>query len=166
MTVVDWVDIFTYPAYKHIILDSLRFCQAKKGLQIHSWCLMSNHIHLIASQARADKTLSGVIRDFKHFTSNATIGEIQSGHESRREWLLHRFRRAAAFHDKTLNFKFWQDGYEPKEIHTNHFLQQKIDYIHENPVKAEMVDEPQHYLYSSARDYAGMKGLLDIVFAD
>ncbi|MET3540697.1 REP element-mobilizing transposase RayT [Pontibacter aydingkolensis] len=63
MTVVDWVNIFTRPVYKHIIVDALRFCQENKGLRLHAWVLMSNHLHLIASTAE-DKNLSDILRDF------------------------------------------------------------------------------------------------------
>ncbi|MGV3539679.1 MAG: transposase, partial [Rufibacter sp.] len=49
---------------------------------------------------------------------------------------------------KSEQYKFWQDGNEAKEIHTNEFLQQKLDYIHLNPVRAKLVQEPEHYLYS------------------
>ena len=48
LTVVDWVDVFTRPVYKYLIVDSLIHCQKEKGLDLYSWCLMTNHIHLIA----------------------------------------------------------------------------------------------------------------------
>ncbi|HEX5152617.1 MAG TPA: hypothetical protein VFW07_14300 [Parafilimonas sp.] len=43
---------------------------------------------------------------------------------------------------------------------------QKLDYIHGNPVKAGFVEKPEDYLYSSARNYYGMKGLIDIDMLD
>ena len=162
LTVVDWVDVFTRPAYKHLLLDSIRYCQKEKGLELYAWCLMSNHLHLIAS-AKEDASLSDVLRDFKKFTNKAIISAIQQEPESRRNWILDRFAFAGAQDAKVKNYKFWRDGNEAKEMHTNVFLEQKLDYIHHNPVRAEIVDEPEHYLYSSARDYAGAKGLLDII---
>ena len=48
LTVVDWVDIFTRPVYKQILIDSIKYCQQTKGLEVYAWCLMSNHLHLIA----------------------------------------------------------------------------------------------------------------------
>jgi putative transposase len=161
LTVVDWVDVFTRPAYKHVLLESLRFCQKEKGLEIYAWCLMTNHIHLIAS-AKQESNLSDVLRDFKKFTNKAIIKAIAQEPESR-HWHLDRFAFAATLDPKIRNIKFWQDGNEVKEIHTNDFLEQKLSYIHQNPVRAEIVTEPEDYLYSSARDYAGIKGLLDII---
>ncbi|MBC3539961.1 transposase [Rufibacter sediminis] len=165
LTVVDWIDVFTRPVYRHIILDSLKFCQEKKGLEVHAWVLMSNHLHLIAS-AKEGFHLSDILRDFKKFTSRTIVAAIQQEHESRKEWMLHRFHFPANVQSKVTNYKFWQDGNEAKEIHSNEFLQQKIDYIHQNSVRAEIVQEPEHYLFSSAIDYAGGKGLLEILIAD
>jgi putative transposase len=161
MTTVDWVDVFTRPVYKQIIVDSLRHCQKEKGLEIIAWVLMTNHLHLIA---RAElPSLSDVLRDFKKFTSKRISEEAQSEFESRRIWMMHRFEYNARF-AKNKYFKVWQDGNEAKEIVTNHFLDQKIEYIHQNPVKAQIVFEPEHYAYSSAVDYAGGKGFLEILF--
>ncbi|SIT91655.1 REP-associated tyrosine transposase [Pontibacter indicus] len=165
MTVVDWVDIFTRPTYKHIIVDALKFCQQKKGLKLYAWVLMSNHLHLIAA-AEDGKILSDVLRDFKQYTSRKIIATIQSEPESRRQWLLHRFEFNAKPNPKVRHYKVWQDGNEAKEIHSNTFLDQKLEYIHQNPVRAEWVDEPEHYKYSSAANYAELPGLLPIEFPD
>jgi putative transposase len=165
LTVVDWVDIFTRPVYKHLLLDSLKYCQKEKGLEIYSWCLMSNHLHLSAS-AKEGYNLSDILRDFKKFTSKAILKAIQEENESRRDWLLNRFEYAGANDRKIKNYKFWQDGNEAKGITSNNFLEQKLDYIHQNPVRAEIVSEPEHYLYSSALDYAGDKGLLNVILAE
>lgn len=60
-------------------------------------------------------------------------------------------------------FKVWQDGNDAQEIHTTGFLEEKMNYIHNNPVKAELVGRAEDYLYSSARDYGGEKGLVEII---
>lgn len=165
LTVVDWVDVFTRPSYRHTILDSLTFCQQTKGLELYAWCLMSNHLHMIAS-AKEGGHLPGILRDFKQFTSRQITKTIAQENESRKEWMLHRFGYAASINAKSDRYKFWQDGNGAKEIHTNAFLQQKLDYIHMNPVRAEIVQEPEHYLYSSALDYAGGKGLLQVILVE
>lgn len=164
LTVVDWVDVFTRPAYKHIIIDSIKYCQETKGLEVYAWCLMSNHIHLVAGVKEESKyTLSDILRDFKKFTNKKILNEIKTGTESRRKWMLNQFEFARRYNPKIKDYKFWQDGNEAKEIHTAEFLQQKVDYIHMNPVVAEIVEEPHHYLYSSTIDYSGGKGLIDVI---
>jgi len=164
LTIVDWVDVFTRPAYKHLIVDSLAYCQKNKGLELFSWCLMSNHLHMVAG-AKERYHLSSILRDFKKYTAKKIVNLIQEEPESRRDWMLYRFGFSAKYDSKVKEYKVWQEGNEPKAIHTNHFMNQKINYIHENPVRAEIVNEPHHYKYSSAIDYAGGKGPLDIVLA-
>ncbi len=66
--VVEWIDVFTRRSYADIVLDSLRYCIANKGLKVHAWCIMSNHVHMIVSPP--DGNLSDILRDFKKFTSN------------------------------------------------------------------------------------------------
>ncbi|MCJ8165122.1 transposase [Pontibacter sp. E15-1] len=165
MTVVDWVDVFTRPIYKHIIVDALQYCQHNKGLRLHAWCLMSNHLHLIAS-AEEGKNLSDILRDFKQFTSRKIVAALQEEPESRRQWLLHRFQFNAIQNPKVRHYKLWQDGNEAKELISNAFIDQKLGYIHQNPVRAEWVSEPEHYRYSSACNYAGERGLLDILLLE
>ena len=75
ITVVSWVDIFIRPVYKQIITDSLNFCVENKGLTIFAWCLMTNHLHIIA-EARQGSKLSHIIRDFKKFTARLILKEI------------------------------------------------------------------------------------------
>ena len=163
LTIVDWLDIFTRPAYKHIIVDSLNYCIANKGLNVYCWCLMSNHMHMIAS-ATEGNNLSDVLRDFKKFTSKDLIRTLKEIPESRRDWLLNLFWYAGKNDKKIKYYKVWQEGNDAKEIHSTDFLNQKLEYIHNNPVRAEMVVSPEDYLYSSAKDYSGLKGLVNIEF--
>ncbi len=162
-TVVDWVDIFTRPKYKHIVIDSLAYCQQHKGLRIYAWVLMSNHLHMIIS-IEGQQTVGDVMRDFKKHTSKQVMEELRSDlQESRRAWMLDRFSFAAANDTKVTNYKLWQDGYHPELLYTEEFYRQKLNYIHNNPVVQEIVAHPEDYLYSSAKDYAGDKGLIAII---
>ena len=161
-TVVDWVDIFTRPQYKQIVVESLDYCQKNKGLVLHAWVLMTNHIHLIVS-VDGSIALSDILRDFKKFSSKKVIEELVANQkESRRGWILDRFRFAAANDRKTAGYKFWQDGNYIEQIMSKEFFLQKLNYIHQNPVRQQLVDRAECYLYSSARDYAGQKGLLKV----
>ena len=124
---------------------------------------MSNHLHLIAG-SKDGYILSDILRDFKKFTSKAIIKCADDIKESRREWMLNRFGFRGANDKKIKFYKVWKDGNEAKEIYSSEFLQQKLDYIHNNPVKADIVDLPEQYRYSSARNYRGRHGLLDVIF--
>ena len=162
-TVVDWIDIFTRPLYKHIILESLTYCQKEKGLILYAWVLMSNHLHVIAG-SNSENKVSDIRRDFKKFTSKKIINTLKADpQESRQEWMLNRFEYAGNNDKKITNYKFWQDGNDAQGIFMNDYFDQKLNYIHQNPVKAELVNRAEDYRYSSAIDYAGGKGLLDVM---
>jgi putative transposase len=161
MTVVHWIDIFTRKEYKHIIVESLNYCTEKKGLVVFAWVLMSNHLHLMA-RIEEPQTMSGFLRDFKKYTSKAIIDTIQTREESRRDWLLDKFGFEAYRTRRAEQFKVWQDGNHPVLLESNRFIEQKLNYIHENPVRQEIVGNPEDYLYSSAVDYSGLKGLVKV----
>ena len=115
ITVIDWIDLFTRPALKHVIIDSLKFCQQKKGLIIYAFVIMPSHIHLIVKTKSVYK-LEDTIRDFKKYTSKELIKTIKEYPESRREWLLNKFSFAANRIRKGVNYKVWKDGFHPVEL--------------------------------------------------
>lgn len=162
-TVVDWMDVFTRPLYKHILIESLEYCQANKGLDVYAWVLMTNHLHMIAGTT-GNVVIGDALRDFKKFTSKNIIKAIQENpQESRREWLLNRCGFRAANDKKIKDYKFWQEGNHIEQINTYEFYRQKLEYIHQNPVKQEIVARQEDYLYSSARNYAGFNGLIKVI---
>ena len=77
--------------------------------------------------------------------------------------LLDYFKKEAEKTSNTSNYKFWRHDNKPIELWSNEVIQQKIDYIHNNPVEGGIVFRPEDYKYSSAVDYAGEKGLLESV---
>ena len=165
-TVIDWVDIFTRPVYKHIVVESLAYCQEQKGLDIYSWVLMTNHLHMIVGTNKADISLSDILRDFKKYTNKKILAAIEGNQqESRKEWVLDRCHFAGKNDKKIKNYRFWQEGNHVEQLYTYDFYKQKLDYIHMNPVRQEIVERPEEYLYSSARNYAGIKGLLNVIVA-
>ena len=163
MTVVDWIDVFTRLNHKMLIIDSLKYCQKEKGLNIFAWCLMPSHLHLIAN-TKVNYALADVIRDFKKFTSKKITEQILIKPESRREWMLERFRNAGKENNKIKEFKFWQDGNHSIEVYSEKVTWQKIKYIHQNPVVERIVYKEEDYLFSSARNYYNLPSMLDIDF--
>ncbi|KQR67480.1 transposase [Pedobacter sp. Leaf176] len=160
-SVVHWLDVFIRNEYKDILVDNLKYCQRQKGLEIYAWCIMTSHVHLIIG-SNGEK-MEDIIRDFKSFTSKCLRKSIaENPVESRKEWLLWMMKRAGSKNSNNENFQFWQQNNHPIELWDNYMIEQKLDYLHNNPVVSGIVDEPMHYLYSSARDYSGFKGLIDI----
>ena len=159
---VEWVDVFTRKDYRDIIIQSLKYCQAEKGLRVFAYVIMTNHIHLIIKSV-GENTLSEILRDFKKFTSKSMIKAIKENtRESRRTWMLGIFKKAAEMKVKNKNYQFWRHDNKPIHVYSEKVIRQKLDYIHNNPVKAGIVLLPKHYLHSSASNYAGLGGLIDV----
>lgn len=161
--VVYWLDVFTRNEYKNLLLESLTFCQQEKGMEIIAWCIMTNHVHLVFRSVNGEKP-ENLLGDFKRFTSNAIVKAIKENpKESRKEFLLHQFKKAAESVSNVKHHQFWRHDNKPIELWSNAVIKEKIDYIHQNPVEAGLVYKPEDYVYSSARDYAGEQGLLENV---
>jgi REP element-mobilizing transposase RayT len=159
LTVQHWVDVFSRLDYRIIIVESLEYCQSNKGLEIFAWVIMSNHLHLIV-RAVEGFSIEDIMRDFKKFTSKEIVKAIAENiQESRREWLLRCFKDGG-------NIRFWQEGNHPIELWSNEVIAEKLNYIHQNPVCAGIVFQPHEYVYSSAVDYAGERGLLTVRLLD
>jgi len=160
-TVVDWVDVFTRNEYKTVIADSLNYCIDNKGLEVFAWCLMSNHLHLVC-RATEGFQISDIIRDFKKFTAKTILDKIKTEPESRMDWMLYRFEFAGKFDNRISKYRFWQDTNHAIQLDNTELIEQKINYIHDNPVRAMIVGRQEDYLCSSACDYAGEQGLVNV----
>ena len=162
---INWIDLFIRNEYKQIMLDSWKHCQAKKGLEIYGWCIMTSHIHMIIGTH--GENLENIIRDMKRHTSIALRDALKNHPgESRKEWMLWMMERAGKKNGHNIEFQLWQQDNHPIELFNPKILHQKLDYIHYNPVEAGIVENPEDYLYSSARDYFGLLGLIDIILVE
>lgn len=163
--IVYWIDLFIREEYKKIVLDSWKYCIANKGMELYGWCIMTSHIHIIIG-SHADK-LERIMQNMKRHTSEQLRAAIKNNYsESRKEWMLWLMERAGKKNSNNIDFQLWQQHNNPIELSNQKMAWQKLEYIHQNPVKAGFVEKPEDYLYSSARDYCGMKGLIDILFLD
>ena len=149
LTVAGWIDVFTRQRYNDEVIKNLAYCMNHKGLEVFEYVIMPSHIHLIARCLNGN--LSDVLRDFKSYTAKSILKMIEEEPgESRREWLLHMFKYYAKFQQQNANYMFWEKTNHPIELSWGLILQQKIEYIHHNPVKAGYVVDPTAWYYSSA----------------
>jgi len=89
-SIVGWVDVFSREQYKELFVESLKYCQQKKGMVLHAWVIMTNHVNLIIS-SNSNK-LQDIVRDLKKYCSKQIIKAIQENNtESRKEWMLNIF---------------------------------------------------------------------------
>lgn len=161
--IVYWLDVFINDEYKNILLDSISFCQKEKGMEVIAWCIMNTHVHLIF-RSLGDQEPGRLLGDLKRFTSKAIVKAIKDNpKEYRKEFFLQQFKKAADNKSNVKNYQFWQHDNKPIELWSNTVIQEKVNYIHQNPVEAGLVYMSEDYAYSSARDYAGEKGLLEDV---
>lgn len=160
-TVIDWMDVFTRKEHKLVVVESLNHCVAQKGLVVHGWVLMSNHLHLLA-RAREGARLSDVVRDVKKFTSRKVREIVQTPVESRQHWLLDRMAFRARQSNRADEFKLWESVNHAEWVQSTWFMEQKLNYIHQNPVRQMVVTRAEDYLFSSAMDYAGETGLVTV----
>lgn len=112
---VQWVDVFTRSIYSDIVVESLQYCIDKKGLVLHAWVIMPNHIHLVLSR-NGKHSLSDIMRDFKKFTSSKIVSAIDTPIESRKSWMLWLFRSAGQYNSNNTNYQFWQQENHPVEL--------------------------------------------------
>jgi REP element-mobilizing transposase RayT len=162
--IVGWVDIFTRKIYKDIVIESLLYCQQQKGLLLYAYVIMSNHIHLLVQSKIGN--LSGFVRDFKNFTSRKIMDVVENDIESRKDWMKMVFEYHGKLKAKQIN-QIWTHENHAELIYSPKFIEQKINYIHDNPVRSGIVANAEDYLYSSARNYAGLEDCeIDVIVLD
>jgi putative transposase len=164
LTIIDWIDLFTRKDYSLVVVDSLNYCIEEKGLGIFGYVIMSSHVHLLCKVNEPNK-LSEVLRDFKKHTSKQFIKVINEVGESRKEWMLNKFAYEAQRIGRAENYKVWKDDNHAIEIGDYIDIEQKLNYIHNNPVTAMLVGSAEEYIFSSAIDYNDGKGLVKIIKA-
>ncbi len=150
ITVLDWLPVLIESRYIDPIINSLQFCRQHKGLQLFAFVIMPNHVHLIAG---ADVDLHRVMRDFKCFTSRAIHELLKEDQRATILQLLYDATRRSREAGDELGL--WQEGFHPQELSSLAVFEQKLRYLHENPVRKRLVVAPQDWWYSSARCYAG-----------
>lgn len=161
--VVHWIDLFIRKEYKDIVLDSWRFCQQEKDLEIYGWCIMTSHVHMIIGSR--GRPLDKIVSEMKSYTSRSLRKAIEAHKgESRKEWMLWMMQRTGNKNGNNNDWQLWQQHNQPIELSIPEMFYQKLEYIHLNPVEAGFVEREEDYWYSSARDFNGKKGLIALSY--
>ena len=146
---VDWVDVFTRDIYRDILLDSIRFCQLNQGLLLHAWVLMTNHLHMICS-FKPGNDAGLILKNMKSFTAMKLLDAIiknpkESRKERRKESMLNIFETAGKKSSSNFRFKFWEHENHPVMLDSELLFNQKLNYLHWNPVTTGFLPEPWHW---------------------
>jgi REP element-mobilizing transposase RayT len=140
----------------NILFDSWKWLQENRGFKLYGYVILENHLHLIASAPE----LSNAMKSFKMYTARQLIDLLEQ-HSA--QVLLRQLRALKLPHKTKSVYQLWQEGSKPKQIGGDGMMRQKLEYMHNNPVERGYVDDPVHWKYSSARNYAGLPGLIDVV---
>ena len=154
-TIVAWLPVFAYPRFVEIVFDSWRFLRQQRKIDIYGFVVMENHLHWIAAGER----LPEQAMYFKSYTARRIIDDL---HLAGFETLLAELNYFKLRHKGKQRFQLWQEGNHPVEIQNEEMFRQKLDYIHQNPVRRGYVADPVHWRYSSASNYAGSGGHMEI----
>jgi len=155
-TIVGWLAVFTRSEAVEIILDSWRHLQRERDFRLFGYAILENHLHLVAASSRLPKD----IQNFKSYTARQIVDLLSRKSE---KTLLSQLSYQKLRHKTGSDYQVWQEGSHPKQIRDSQMMRQKIEYMHYNPVKRGYVDDPIHWRYSSARNYAGNEGLIEVV---
>ncbi len=154
-TILHWLPLFTRQESVQIILDCLKFLQEKDNLKLYAYVILENHLHMVISSDDLHKTM----QSFKQYTAKQLLELLKKENVTTLLEQLAFYKKA---HHQEKSYQVWEEGYQPKLIQDEAMMKIKVDYIHNNPVKRGYVDEDIHWRYSSARDYNGMIGLIEI----
>ena len=154
-TIVAWLPVFSEPIFAEIVLESWRFLQQQRGVRIFAYVVMENHVHWIAR----GEGLAQKVGRFKSYTARCILDEMA---KLNRVTMLQELQYYKLRHKADQTYQLWQEGSHPQQIESDEMFEQKVEYAHNNPLRRGYVDRPEHWRYSSARDYAGKPGLLAV----
>jgi putative transposase len=154
-TVLHWIPIFTRTQTTEIVFESLRYLQKRDNLKIYAYVVLENHLHLVTSSDDIARSISR----FKRHTAREIIDLLN---EANVKTILDQLAFYKKAHKRDREYQLWQEGMQPKQILSDGMMIDRINYIHNNPVKRGYVDEGKAWRYSSARNYEGREGMIEI----
>ncbi len=147
-TTIEWIDIFTKLEYFDLIVSTFKYCQKNQGLFLYGFVIMTNHLHCLVS-AKEGCYLEDIVASFKKFTTSQIKILLE---KDNRKYISALIKSSYSKKDGTA-FQIWQRENYPEIIESEKFFLQKMNYIHNNPVKKGYVAKPEDWVYSSARNY-------------
>ncbi len=155
LTINNWIPVFTRPITTDIIFDSLEYRQKQGDFTVYAYVILENHIHLIAQSSHLNREIAA----FKSYTARQIIDTLKTQHSNH---VLKQLAFHKKAHKRDREYQLWEEGSHPKQIQNREMMEQKVNYIHHNPVKRGYIDKAEHWRYSSARNYLGIKGLVKV----
>ncbi len=154
-TINSWLPVFTRQEAADIIFDSWRHLQRERELKLFAYVILENHLHMIVSAPELPK----VMQNFKSWTARQLIDLLKQRGAAT---LLRQLKATMLNHKMQSEYQIWQEGGKPKQMQNDDMMWQKIEYTHNNPLNRGFVDDPLHWRWSSARNYASQPGLIEV----
>ena len=154
-TIKDGLPLLSKPALANVVLESLTYLHTERKITVYGYVIMGNHFHAIVK----GEDLAKQLRLTKSFMARSMVDVMKEKGNSR---LLSQIAFRKLRHKLRSDYQVWDEGFHPKQIFNNKMMNQKLEYMHFNPVKAGFVDRPEHWRYSSARNYLGEEGVIPI----
>jgi putative transposase len=155
-SVQNWIKIFESEIYINILIDAIKYNQKNKYLDIYSYVIMKDHFHMVCKSNQ----LSNIISSIKSYSAKKIIEQLKTDNEIE---LLNQFENNKLKGKTDRQYQIWQEGFHPEEIISEEMFNQKVEYIHYNPVKKEYVKDINNWKYSSFSDYEfGKIGLIEL----
>ena len=154
-TVVGWLPVFTRPEAVQILLNSWQFHSENRNLRLFAYVVLENHLHFIGQSP----DIAQAVQDFKSYTAHKLLALLRQNHA---QTILTQLAQNKSESRSNRTHQLWIEGSHPEQILSFEMLMQKLEYTHNNPVKRGYVDEPEHWRYSSARNYCGKTGLIPV----
>jgi putative transposase len=155
-SIVNWVDIFTSDKYVKILTEAIKYNQGNRDLEIFAYVIMRNHFHLLCRSGK----LRNIISSIKSYSAKGIIELLK---EDKKYDILKIFEENKLPFKMDRKYQVWQEGFHPEEIIGEKMYNQKLEYIHGNPVIAEYVEDISEWKYSSVQDHLeGKQGLIKV----
>lgn len=149
LSVSGWIDVFTCHTYCDILIDYLNYCIDNKSLHVYEYVLMPSYISIVASSKK--KHISTILREFKNGSAKQILKSIsENPDEKRKEWMMRLFHFYSNRYQHDAQHHFWQFGNHPVVLDSSELFARHVTDVVNLPVMSKLVDDPQHYVYSSA----------------
>lgn len=154
-SIIEGIPLFSDPHIANIVLHSFGFIQSEWDVKLFGYVIMENHLHCTLQH----KNPSKIVKSFKSYTAKMIIDSLE---KRDRSLILNKLIFAKKMHKKQSKYQIWQEGVHPKQIDSDNKMEMTLNYVHFNPVKSGLVEDPKHWRYSSAINYAGKEGLIPV----
>lgn len=149
------LDVFTNLERKKLITNALNYFIEKKDLRVFVWLLMSNTLHIVVKSDNG-KDIQILMNEFKEYTSAKINVQLEEKNDANSKIIQQFLMKEGK------NLFLWEETDELVRMNDGVTIDKTIHDIHFIPVNEKIVESPEHYLFSSAGDFLGWNGFVNV----